>query len=454
MGARVSNSKWLLVVGACTGMLLVGCGSGDPSGRPDEGTSSEELAVDDVYTRQVAALDAKVVEAVGKPELARIAGYLRDRLVPGDVIDEVDLHGEKFACVEYDRQPSFKKLAAAGEAVPSVTAPSSVPQDVAARVAALADEHGNRAILAEQKADHDCPSGTVPVRQVSVAEVASYGSLKKYLAKPPPAGVGYEYAHARRTISNYGAATSINIWSPYVSATGAQDHSISQMWVSRGSGTTLETVEAGWVQRKTGSARLFIFTTSDGYGAADDGNVDCEGSTTSCCWNADCAFIQNSGTGVYLDGTFDQYSVSGGAQREARYFLFKDNTTGDWWFNYQGTWVGRWPRSIYDSNGIRDSASKIDFGGEVYDDVAAYHTFTDMGGDGAFSSGGYGHAAYQNLLQYATISGGNYFLNQASSLTEIEATPSCYDATYTDSTGGWGAYLYFGGPGYGTNCTN
>ena len=446
----------LLLPSTLLATAMVGCGSGDGATGTDgdTGSSYQELIVDDVYTRQVGQLDQSVVDAVGTAELAHIVGYLRDRLLPSDIIDQVDLNGEKFACVEYDRQPAVKKLAAEKHDVSVVDAPTTVPKDVAQRIAALTDDQGNRPELAVQKADHECPAGTVPVREVSVADVAAYGSLKAYLTKPPPAGVGYEYAHARRTIANYGAASSINIWNPYVSSTGAQDHSISQMWVSRGSGGSAETVEAGWVRRKTGDARLFVFTTSDGYGAADDGAIDCEGSTTSCCWNNDCAFIQNSGTDVYLDGTFNSYSTSGGAQSESRYFLFKDDTTGDWWFNYQGTWVGRWPRSLYDSNRIRDSASAIDFGGEVYDDVAAYHTFTQMGGDGAFASGGYGHAAYQNVLQYATVSGGNYFLNQASSLSELEPTPTCYDASYVNSAGNWGAYLYFGGPGYNTNCTN
>jgi hypothetical protein len=144
----------------------------------------------------------------------------------------------------------------------------------------------------------------------------------------------------------------------------------------------------------------------------------------------------------------------GGYQPSATYFIFKDNTSGDWWFNYQGVWVGRWPRSYYDTTGIANSASRIDFGGEVYDDVAAYHTFTDMGGDGSYPAAGLGHAAYQLLLQYVTISGGQYFLNKATSLTETRNDADCYDVDYVDSTTGWGAYMFFGGPGNHSGCTN
>lgn len=439
------------------GAPLVGCSGTEgehPSGSTKNVESYLELTIDDIYSQQVAALAPEVVERIGMPELARMVGYLRERLEPTDIVHEVDVNGETFACVDWDRQPSVKKFAAEGQSVGFPQAPITPPKEVVDKFESIAATYAKLGRPAEQITDSECPSGTVPLREIPVDEIVEYGSLQKYLAKPPPAGQGYEYAYAARGgLTNYGAGSILNIWNPYVSPTGAADHSISQIWVTRGAGNSLETVEAGWVRRKNSDARLFIFTTNDNYGAADGGSVgDCSGAT-SCCWNADCAFVQLPGTGIYLDSVFSNYSVSGGAQYQASFLMIKNDTTGDWWFNYQGTWVGYWPRSLYDSNGIQSYADRIVFGGEVYDDVSAYHTFTDMGGDGSFPSAGHGHSAYQIYLEYAQFWGGQYHMTPASGLTAIATNSACYDINYDDSTPASGVWMHVGGPGYNSNCT-
>jgi len=250
----------------------------------------------------------------------------------------------------------------------------------------------------------------------------------------------HQYAHAERNVSNWGAESILNVWRPYTER--SDEFSLSQIWVVRGSGSNRETVETGWQKYRDlygdWNSRLFIYFTPDNY--ADDGDG---------CYNLTCgAFVQVNNS-VYIGGAFNNYSSHGGSQYAIKLLWYKDGTTGHWWLRYGDTWVGYYPRSLFDGNGLRDRASEVDFGGEIINrDVGSQHTRTDMG-SGYMPGYGWRWAAYQRALRYVDTS--NYY-RQASGLTSSRSDADCYDITQHSSTGSWERYFYFGGWGYNSQC--
>lgn len=313
-----------------------------------------------------------------------------------------------------------------------------------------------------------CPSGTIPRLHVDLNTLVRFESLEDYFRKVPryldsrdgvgepqelqapavgpvPLAAGptdeHQYATYRQYVTNIGAEAALNLWSPYTELNS--EFSLSQMWVANGSGANTETVEAGWqvFVNKYGnsSARLFIYFTPDDYGAGG-------------CYNLDCSKFVQVDNSVVIGGSFSSYSTSGGAQY-APYFRLQMNSAGDWWLKYGTAWVGYWPRSLFDSNGIYNSASRVTFGGEIIDHRnLSLHTSTDMG-SGAFSSSGFQYSAYQRSMAYYYGSMSAPSIADSNASVSIVTGSLCYDAsTAFDSGSVWRRYMYFGGPGYSGNC--
>jgi hypothetical protein len=361
----------------------------------------------------------------------------------------------------------LKKMRREGRDVDSILAEAlkarpTESDDSAPRMTEVLAE-GSREIAAEypsQPVEEFCPRGTVPVRQIPLVEMARYGTVEGYKQRTPQESPGtvvaYEYANIRQTnVTTYGAKADINLWSP---AAEAGDHSISQIWISRGAGSDRETVEAGWRRDgddSDGKSRLFVYFTNHNY---DPGDSNCDNDNCSC-YNLDCGFVQTDNT-VFLDGIWSSYSASGGSQLAQEMSLAKIYASDNWHFLFGTKWVGLWQISHFDSNGLFNSGRQVTFGGEVYDvgsDVAPtpLHTTTRMGGDGAFGSnaGRWQHAAFQKRLrsQYS-VPNGSFTFASLSAGFEIEPTPQCYDAwTAVSADANWGRHIYFGGIGRHTS---
>ena len=294
-----------------------------------------------------------------------------------------------------------------------------------------------------------CPEKTAPMMRLTMETLKRFKTLDDFFKKQfvdieKPFGGGgsssgtHEYAHAARSVNNWGAESIFNVWSPFVDET--DEFSLSQIWVVRGSGSNRETVETGWQKYYDlygdWRSRLFIYFTPDNYGSGG-------------CYNLSCgAFVQVDNS-VYIGGAFDQYSSAGGDQREFKLMLLKDHTNGHWWLKYGDTWVGYWPRDLFDSNGLRDQGERIDFGGEIVNtSPGGAHTHTDMG-SGYWPYQGYGYAAYQRALRYIDTS---YTYQKATGLSASRTDRECYDIELHSSSGSWGEYFYFGGSGHNANC--
>ena len=293
-----------------------------------------------------------------------------------------------------------------------------------------------------------CPKGAIPVRRLTMKTLSHFQTLDDFFRKghgyiQPPCGsdgsaATHEYAHAARSVDNWGGESVLNLWSPFVEK--SDEFSLSQLWVVRGRDSNRETVEAGLQVYKDlyddWRAHLFIYFTPDNYGSGGGYNL-----TSG-------AFVQVNNT-VYIGGGFTSYSAVGGQQWEVKLLLYKDGTEGHWWLRYGDTWVGYWPRSRFDANGLRDQGDRVDFGGEIVNTrTDNRHTRTDMG-SGGWPYEAFSFTAYQRNIKYVDVSN---FYRSATGLSPSATNNNCYDIDLVESNGSWGVYFYFGGSGFNSSC--
>lgn len=335
-----------------------------------------------------------------------------------------------------------------GEVTQGMPALDSVPRDPGVflnRQQPGADEAG---------ALQSCARGSIPMKRLTLQQLARFESLEHFRHKRGMPGTGgqpghgsdfqtqaitHEYAHAYGWVSNFGAETYFNVWKPYTEL--SSEFSLSQLWISDGKGQ--ETVEAGWqVYRQRHPSdfpydpHLFIYSTQDGY-------------KNTGCYDLTCSDFVQTNSSVVIGGRLTNLSVSGGSQYSTRVMIQKDGVNGNWWIAVNGVYAGYYPRNLYDAAGIINQAANIDFGGEIINSQpSGRHTGTDMG-SGAKPSSGFGYAAYQRTIRY--ISTGNVYSKPT--LTPSRTKAACYDiSTPAFDSGTWQTYFYFGGGGYGAGC--
>lgn len=301
--------------------------------------------------------------------------------------------------------------------------------------------------------DHVGPSGTVPVLRKPIDRIRPVGDLQDYLAKgprckrcTPPDDPGlasaraadsvHKYAHAFQSVTNFGTEGTINTWRPFVQ--WSNEFSLGQLWLVRGSGIGLQTLEVGvqtyydlygdWYPH------LFIFYTTNNYTQSGDNLGG---------YNRDVAGWVQRSTHVY-PGMRVAESIPGGDQYELtlKVTLFQ----GNWWVRVGDEWMGYYPNGFYNSAGLRDQAASVDWGGEVVDDIADHPepTATWMG-SGHFPSEGWQHAAYMRNLMYQSGATGTMLPIQGyPSVTN----PAAYQiATDFSGTTAWGSNFFWGGSG-------
>jgi Neprosin len=272
-------------------------------------------------------------------------------------------------------------------------------------------------------------------------------SRSKELPPPAPESNDRYYVNWRTYRTNYGSAGYINIWDVY-GPVPTNETSIAQALVS--GGTPVQTVEAGKIELQTlnGDTNPHFFTwytTNDyaqgdwvgGYNALYDG------------------WIQVSSSVAPGMSLAPWRSFPGGSQYTLDVEVRLDQ--GDWWVKAAGQWVGYYPYcksgdakpcdqgTLFSANGIRDSASKFDWYGEVYDISAPAPTSTDMG-SGKFASAGYSQAAYfRNLQYYDSPETSTYLSSGSLDVTDAD----CYSGNgpFYGTSAGWRNWFYYGGPG-------
>ncbi|XP_042518703.1 uncharacterized protein LOC122092447 [Macadamia integrifolia] len=300
-----------------------------------------------------------------------------------------------------------------------------------------------------------CPKGTIPIRRTKEDDILRAGSVERFGRKeknkkiPHPhsadpdvtnGGGGAGHQHAVVSVGGnkyYGTKATINLWDPSIQR--PDEFSLSQLWIVGGSypGHDLNTIEAGWQVFPhlygDSNTRLFVYWTNDAY-------------QTTGCYNLACSGFVQTNNQIAMGGTLSPVSAYAGSQYDITILVWKDQTNGNWWMKLGNDVLGYWPSSLFSY--LADSASTVQWGGEVINlESNGQHTSTQMG-SGHFPVEGHGKASYFRNIQ--VVDGSNNLI-APTGLGNIVSQPNCYDVQ-NGNNGDWGNYFYYGGPGRNQNC--
>ncbi|MDT7542074.1 MAG: hypothetical protein QOE33_1978, partial [Acidobacteriota bacterium] len=235
-------------------------------------------------------------------ERARMEQYVAQLQSEKHVLKTFDgSSGEIIDCVDVYNQPALKRQGMEGHVIQF--GPTTKPPEAREEQSLTRDQKLQVPNQLFTLTGQTCPDKSAPMTRLTMDTLKHFRTLeeffqKKYIDIRKPGGGGsgsapHEYAHAARSVDNWGAESIFNVWSPYVEK--SDEFSLSQMWVTRGGGGDLETVEGGWqVYRDLYGdwrAHLFIYFTPDNYGNGGCYNLSCNG------------FVQVNNT-VYIGGDF------------------------------------------------------------------------------------------------------------------------------------------------------
>ncbi|MFS8019073.1 putative neprosin [Helianthus anomalus] len=298
-----------------------------------------------------------------------------------------------------------------------------------------------------------CPEDTIPIRRTKEDDLLRASSVKRYGKKKHTSVVpitpnsvdpdvdnesGHQHAIAYvEGDKYYGAKATMNVWEPKIQQ--PNEFSLSQMWILGGSfGEDLNSIEAGWQVSPDlygdNNTRLFTYWTSDAYQATGCYNLLCSG------------FIQINNN-IAMGASISPVSAFRNSQYDISILIWKDQKEGNWWMQFGNGYVlGYWPSFLFSY--LAESASMIEWGGEVVNsEPDGQHTSTQMG-SGRFPEEGFGKASYFRNIQVVDKE------NQLRSPKDIGTfteQANCYDVQ-TGSNSDWGHYFYYGGPGRNPNC--
>jgi hypothetical protein len=136
--------------------------------------------------------------------------------------------------------------------------------------------------------------------------------------------------------------------------------------------------------------------------------------------------------------------VFGGNQYELA--LKVQLSAGNWWVRVGDQWMGYYPASLYNPAGLRNQADKVDWGGEIVDDVVHHPEATSTWmGSGHFPAAGWQWAAYMRNLSYQSDAAGS--LAPLQGLTSVTHPASYSIAADFSGASTWGSNFFWGGPG-------
>lgn len=187
-------------------------------------------------------------------ERRRMEKYIAEYVRKQDVVDTLELSsGEVIDCVDVYKQPSLRSPAMKGHKVefrPRSEARKTKQEDISTSQIDVNPGSDRKVItLAQEYAKGPvCPERSIPIRRLTMDTLKNFRTLEDFFRKAAPHLVDgpndeHQYAHAARTVNNWGAQSILNVWSPYTEQ--ASEFSLSQIWVVRGSGSNRETVEVG-----------------------------------------------------------------------------------------------------------------------------------------------------------------------------------------------------------------
>ncbi|KAJ6839597.1 uncharacterized protein M6B38_314350 [Iris pallida] len=357
--------------------------------------------------------------------------------------------GDTIDCIHLSRQPAFDHPLLQNHTIQM--RPTFHPEGLYEETKVAASGGDGRMAQLWHASGEKCPDDTIPVRRTKREDVLRATSpkrfgRKKHRASPRPRSADPDlinqngHQHAIAYVEGdkfYGAKATINVWEPRIQQ--ANEFSLSQIWVLGGSfGEDLNSIEVGWQVSPDlygdNNTRLFTYWTSDAYQATGCYNLLCSG------------FIQVNSE-VAMGASIFPVSGYGGSQYDISILIWKDPKEGNWWMQFGKDYVlGYWPSFLFSY--LTDSASMIEWGGEVVNSQeGGEHTSTQMG-SGHFPEEGFSKASYFRNIQVVDESNN---LRSPKDLGTFTEQSNCYDVQ-TGSNSDWGSYIYFGGPGKSSNC--
>nr|XP_010923377.2 uncharacterized protein LOC105046489 [Elaeis guineensis] len=292
-----------------------------------------------------------------------------------------------------------------------------------------------------------CPEDTIPIRRTRKDDMVRATSAERYgnkrhrtipnptSAQPNRDAGGYEHVLVHVTGDKYyGAKGTINVWNPKVQE--QDEYSASQLWVRGGPPESINTIEAGWHVMPSlygdDRTRLFAFWTADNYASIGCYNLLCPG------------FVQVNKE-IALGATIHPISSYDGPQYEITILIWKDPNTGNWWLQYGNqSALGYWPSSLFPQ--LQDSASEIQWGGEVLNiNKNGHHTSTGMG-NGYFPTGGFQEASFFKNLRIVDRSNK---LQTPQHQEDLMTRSLCYSVHRDRDDHG---VFFYGGPGRNEDC--
>jgi Neprosin len=367
------------------------------------------------FASYAALPQARVRDTAAFEEMrAHILSRYADVEVVHSFTDSAD---QVFDCVPEQQHPSSR-------AAPSVASPQ--PPDLPDAEGSQPAPPGARHVEPQLSPDQVdafgnqrwCPAGTVPLRRITLDELARFETLQQSFRKgglirledmsapgfAEPAG--HRHAIGVQTVNSLGSHSVLNVWRP------TAYFSLSQHWCMGGTGGSTQTAEAGWwcwQGAASGNPRLFSFWTADNY-ATKANHYD--------------TLTPVPGAGYTVGMALPSWSQLGGTQVELElaWYFFQ----GNWWLYVGGTKaanaIGYFPASQYAGGQLTNFAQAVEFGGETSIENAPAGTKYGQMGSGKFASAGYRQAAYQRDIYFYTTARAAQFAN----LTPFQGAPSCY----------------------------
>jgi len=424
--------------------VLAGCGSNDTRLMDGElSMSNPGELLERESTRRSRADVFPAAEPPSPDELARMTHYVNNRIDRTKVIKSLrTATGRKIDCLEIAAQPALRGRPLAP--VPKVGATGIPPIDRSnGSLPGLAEP-----LFSATGQPDTCASGTVPVPDIALDDVARFPTLEDFFRKIPhkapstnrvgvlPEEYDRDWAVAGRGITNRGAIALINNWRP---ATAGPGFSLGQVWVSGDGMNGHETVEVG-IQRSSTiygdtQSHFFIYSTRDSY----------QDAVNPGCYNNLCGdFVQVSSS--LFPSMIVTPSVYNGTQYATDVIWFKDGADGHWWLlAFDQQWIGYYSRDLFVA--IAEESTHINFGGEVaFLTGQSTHTSTDMG-SGKYPYFGFGKAAWIDWLQFFDLSNSAHQIIDLVDL--VNSRPGCYYAEVLQ--GSMNTQVWYGGPGYPGN---
>jgi len=401
------------------------------------------------YEEARAENESFAVESVD--EFIKITDYYDKLVRDGRVTHSFNMqNGQQIYCIDVRSQSSVRSAGLDPDDIPSSPAKAPAVHDASGindKTGVYQAGFGLDGSLDEWGCVRECPDGSFPKLIKPIETYYHFRKFNDIFRKYPddvsPAWpkispddntreITHQYGIIYGNQENTGEIGDFNLWSPKVINGGW--FSLAQLWVARGEGNNLQTVETGWqvypLLYGNKKANLFIFYTTDGYQTG--------------CYNLDCDGFVQTDPSVVIGGMFDHYSEIGGDQYQVTIGFVRDGAGGNhWWLKVNDIWVGFYPTTLFDSQGIQDYNELINFGGELIDNSKAAHVTSEMG-SGRFPVEGYQYAAYIRKIQYMAMDGQ---IVDADNIFSMATMPECWDVSAVDynSQDDWRTNFFFGG---------